>query len=99
MWYFLVLVATIAAIVVFLHGYCYRYLKNDTIRRRRRDLNICCGNTDGGGISADIVQHGNVPNFVKLDSIFPLYPFPESGRGAPARRRCRRGRPRSVQRR
>jgi len=74
MWYFLVLVATITAIVAFLHWYSYRYLKNDIIRRRRWDLNICCGNTDGGGINADIMQHGNVPNFVKLDSIYRL-PF------------------------
>ena len=36
--------------------------------------NICCGRTDGGGINADIVQHGDVPNFVKLDSIYRL-PF------------------------
>jgi hypothetical protein len=38
------------------------------------DLNICCGTTDGGGINADILQHSDVPNFVKLDSIYRL-PF------------------------
>jgi SAM-dependent methyltransferase len=74
MWYALALVATISAIVIFLHWYSYRYLKNEIIRRRHWDLNICCGNTDGGGINADIVRHGDVPNFVKLDSVYRL-PF------------------------
>ena len=74
MWYALSLVATISATIAFLHWYSYRHLKNDIIRGRRWDLNICCGNTDGGGINADIVRHGDVPNFVKLDSVYRL-PF------------------------
>jgi SAM-dependent methyltransferase len=74
MWLILALVASLAIIIVFLHWYSYRYLKEDIIRRRRWDLNICCGRTDGGGINADIVQHGSVRNFVRLDSIYRL-PF------------------------
>jgi len=60
--------------VITLHWYSYRRLKTYIIGRRRWDLNICCGTTDGGGVNADIVQHGEVPNFVKLDSIYRL-PF------------------------
>ncbi|MCC7002166.1 MAG: hypothetical protein IT357_08430, partial [Gemmatimonadaceae bacterium] len=41
----------------------YRYLKERTLRERVWDYNICCGETDGGGINADIVQHGDVPRF------------------------------------
>jgi SAM-dependent methyltransferase len=41
----------------------YRVLKERAIRERRWDYNICCGETDVGGINADIVQHGPVPRF------------------------------------
>lgn len=41
----------------------YRVLKERTLRERRWDYNICCGETDGGGINADIVQYGSIPNF------------------------------------
>lgn len=41
----------------------YRHLKEKTLRERRWDYNICCGETDGGGVNADIVRHGEVPNF------------------------------------
>jgi len=41
----------------------YRYLKERTLRERRWDYNICCGETDGGGINADIVRYGDVANF------------------------------------
>ena len=74
MLYFLTLVITVTAVIVFLHWYSYRYLKNDIVRRRRWDLNICCGTTDGGGVNADIVQHRELPNFVKIDNIYSL-PF------------------------
>lgn len=74
MWYLVVLVLTVTVVVVFLHWYSYRCLKNDIIRRRSWDLNICCGTTDGGGINADIVRHGELPNFVQLESIYRL-PF------------------------
>ena len=74
MTYFFAFAATVTAIIVFLHWYSYRCLKADIIRRQRWDLNICCGTIDGGGVNADIVQHANVPNFVKVDSIYRL-PF------------------------
>src|SRR5690606_13647879 len=52
----------------------YSYLKERTLLRRRWDLNICCGKTDGGGVNADIVRHADVSNFVLLDSVYDL-PF------------------------
>lgn len=72
--YFLLLVATVTAIILFLHWYSYRHLKTSLIKRRKWDLNICCGNTDGGGVNVDIVQHSDVPNFVQVDNIYRL-PF------------------------
>ncbi len=41
----------------------YRVLKERTLGERRWDYNICCGETDGGGINADIVRHRAVPRF------------------------------------
>ncbi len=55
----------------------YSILKHKTLQERRWDLNICCGVTDGGGVNADIVQHGEAPNFVKVDSIYRL-PFDDN---------------------
>lgn len=52
----------------------YRVLKKRILRRQKWDLNICCGKTDGGGLNADIVNHANLPNFVRLDSVYHL-PF------------------------
>lgn len=72
--YLLVFVATITAVVVFLNWYSYKHLKQAIVSRRQWDLNICCGNTDGGGVNVDIVQHKALPNFVKVDSIYRL-PF------------------------
>lgn len=74
MLYFLALVATVTAIILFLHWYSYRYLKSLIVGRRRWDLNICCGTTDGGGVNVDIVRHADVPNFFKVDDIYRL-PF------------------------
>ncbi len=68
------LVVTITAIIIFLHWYSYRHLKASIISRRTWDLNICCGTTDGGGVNVDIVQHADVPNFVRVDNIYAL-PF------------------------
>ena len=72
--YFLAFVATVTLIIVFLHWYSYHHLKPSIIKRRRWDLNICCGTTDGGGVNVDIVQHADVPNFIKVDNIYRL-PF------------------------
>jgi predicted SAM-dependent methyltransferase len=74
MLYFLALVATITAIIVFLHWYSYGYLKKNIVARRTWDLNVCCGTTDGGGVNVDIVQHADVPNFVHVENIYQL-PF------------------------
>ncbi|MEL7025459.1 MAG: methyltransferase domain-containing protein [Pseudomonadota bacterium] len=71
---FLTLVITVTAICFFLHWYSYRHLKSVIVSRRRWDLNICCGNVDGGGVNADIVQHSEVPNFVEIQNIYQL-PF------------------------
>lgn len=53
----------------------YRIL-GGIIRRRRKkwDLNICCGKTDGGGVNVDIVNHADVPNLIVVDDIYHL-PF------------------------
>ena len=81
--YLLATGAAITAAVIFLHWYSYRRLKSYIVGRRRWGLNICCGTTDGGGVNADILQHGDVPNFVRLDSIYrlpPRIPLPFSRR-------------------
>lgn len=71
----------IAAVCVGLVGYCmlthfisYRVLKNRILKRQKWDLNICCGQTDGGGINADIVEPRGVPNFRLIEDIYKL-PF------------------------
>lgn len=50
----------------------YRYLKERTLRERTWDYNICCGETDGGGINADIVRHGAVPRFELVTDVTAL---------------------------
>ena len=49
-------------------------MKNRILRKRKWDLNICCGKTDGGGINADIRKHADLPNFLLVDNIYRL-PF------------------------
>ncbi|MEM9173088.1 MAG: methyltransferase domain-containing protein [Pseudomonadota bacterium] len=74
------LAVSAAAIILFivllivLHWISYRWLKVRIVASQRWGLNICCGNTDGGGINADIVKHSDVPNFVALTDIYCL-PF------------------------
>lgn len=51
----------------------YRIMKRYYLRKNKWDLNICCGNTNGGGINADIVKR-DVPNFALVDDIYNL-PF------------------------
>ncbi len=43
-------------------------------RRKRWDLNICCGKTDGGGLNVDIVDQAGVPNLLIVDDVCRL-PF------------------------
>lgn len=74
MMFFVVLAATVTAIIVFLHWYSYRHLKTSIVARQTWGLNICCGNVDGGGVNADIMKHSDVPNFVRINNIYNL-PF------------------------
>lgn len=54
----------------------YRWIKERVLRERRWDYNICCGETDGGGINADIVRHGAVPRFELVTDVTRL-PHPD----------------------
>jgi SAM-dependent methyltransferase len=56
------------------HFLSYNLLKNRIIKRQKWDLNICCGQTDGKGINADIVPQKNIPNFHLIEDIYHL-PF------------------------
>lgn len=58
----------------FAHYLSYTVLKNKTLKKRKWDLNISCGKTDGGGINADIKKHANVPNFKLITDVNNL-PF------------------------
>ena len=67
-----------AALFVYLLSWILNYLsytlfKKRIMERRKWDLNICCGMTDGGGINADIVSHKKIPRMTIVD-IFNL-PF------------------------
>jgi SAM-dependent methyltransferase len=71
----------IAAVSVGIVVYCilthlisYRILKKRILKRQKWDLNICCGQTDGGGLNADIVEQKGVPNFRLIKDIYKL-PF------------------------
>ncbi len=55
------------------HVVDYRILKSYYLKNQKCDLNISCGNTDCGGINADVVER-NVPNFVLIKDIYNL-PF------------------------
>lgn len=69
---FALCVLAAVAFLVFLNRLSYDVLKRHIVASRRWGLNICCGNTDGGGINADIVPR-SVTNFVEVN-IFHL-PF------------------------
>lgn len=66
----------LAALVVFLlwlgNFLSYRLIKDRVLRERRWDYNICCGTTDGGGINADIMQHGPVSRFELVEEVTAL---------------------------
>lgn len=65
----------IVALVYGLNKLSYELLKGRILKQGQWDLNICCGNTDVGGINADIVQHSpDIPNFIRIDDIYRL-PF------------------------
>jgi hypothetical protein len=58
------------------HWLSYRVIKMRTLRERAWDYNICCGTTDGGGINADIVKHGDIPRFEQITDVTRL-PHPD----------------------
>jgi SAM-dependent methyltransferase len=58
---------------IIVHVIDYIILKNYYLNKNKWDLNISCGNTDGGGLNADIVKR-DVPNFVLIKNIYKL-PF------------------------
>jgi len=66
------ILAAIMAIFI-THLIDYRILKSYYFNKKKWDLNISCGPTDGGGINADIVER-DVPRFVLVKSIYSL-PF------------------------
>jgi len=71
-WFLLLL--SLAVLSQALNFLSFRILKKRILQKRKWDLNICCGKTDGGGVNADIVNHANLPNFVLVDSVYRL-PF------------------------
>jgi hypothetical protein len=70
----LLVIAGVAGLSQILNFLSYRVMKGRILRRRKWDLNICCGKTDGGGVNADIFRHAGLPRFVHLESIYRL-PF------------------------
>ncbi len=69
---FLGFVALVVAALWFGNFVSYRLIKDRVIRERSWDYNICCGTTDGGGINADIVQHGPVKRFEIVENVTAL---------------------------
>ena len=67
-------IVLLGLISLLLHYLSYKVIKNHILFSQKRDLNICCGLTDGGGVNADIIKRGDVKNFVLLDDIYHL-PF------------------------
>ena len=70
----LLLLVSLVVLSQALNFLSYRLLKKHIVRKRKWDLNICCGKTDGGGLNADIVSHANLPRFLLIDSVYRL-PF------------------------
>lgn len=68
-------ILSIPAMLYFLiaHFIDYNILKNYHFKSKKWDLNICSGQTDGGGINADVVKR-NVSNFKLIKNIYKL-PF------------------------
>ncbi|MEC5127742.1 methyltransferase domain-containing protein [Verrucomicrobiales bacterium BCK34] len=71
----LVSIGLLIVLLVALNFVSYRIM-GGIIRNRRKkwDLNICCGKTDGGGVNVDIVKHAEIENLVVVDDIYSL-PF------------------------
>jgi ubiquinone/menaquinone biosynthesis C-methylase UbiE len=74
MFVFLLVVAGCFGYFYITHFISYNLIKKRILNRHSWDLNICCGQTDGGGINVDIVEQKNVPNFRLIEDIYSL-PF------------------------
>ncbi|MBN2203260.1 MAG: methyltransferase domain-containing protein [Candidatus Aenigmarchaeota archaeon] len=61
------------AIYIILAALVDFFIRNHYIKKRKWDLNISCGDTDGGGINADIIER-KVKKFVLVNNIYKL-PF------------------------
>jgi SAM-dependent methyltransferase len=72
----MLILAAIASLIALLawltHFASYQWIKRRTLVERRWDYNICCGTTDGGGLNADILRHGDVPNFEQITDVTRL---------------------------
>ncbi|MFQ6114089.1 MAG: class I SAM-dependent methyltransferase [bacterium] len=60
-------ICTVFCYLISAHLLSYRLLKRRYICSQRWELNICSGDTDGGGINADIIFRKSVPRFVLVD--------------------------------
>jgi len=69
-----ILLVLLIPLLSFLNWLSYRFLKERFVRTQGWDLNICCGKTDYGRVNADIIQHAELPGFIKIDNVFAL-PF------------------------
>ena len=67
-----VLLLVFGALMGGAHIISYYILKHRILKNGPWDLNICCGNTDGGGINADICKHAKLPNFHLIDDVCDL---------------------------
>jgi len=65
--YILAAAVVLYVIAWILNFISYTLFKKRILERRKWDLNICCGYTDGGGINADIVPHVKVPRMIMVD--------------------------------
>ncbi len=54
------------------HIVSYYILKRRIVKKGTWGLNICCGNTDGGGVNADIHKHAELPRFDLIEDVYNL---------------------------
>lgn len=67
-------IVTMLIFLYFLHFLSYFLLKTRIMKKRKWDLNICCGKMDGGGINVDIICYKDMANFLLIQDIYHL-PF------------------------
>ncbi|MBN2617216.1 MAG: class I SAM-dependent methyltransferase [Spirochaetales bacterium] len=74
---YILFIVFIFFVIWLLNFISYRVINKIIFISQKWDLNICCGKTDGGGVNADIYQHIDLPNFVKIEDIYNL-PFKDN---------------------